>query len=136
MAHCPECETEIDVDEDEIKEGQTVFNIGKKKRERVNRLLRMHANHQQQIDHVDAGDIAVVIGLKDPEWSRRVHALIQLRPGVDADAALAALPGYCKQLLAPYKVPRSYEIVAALGRTEAGKINRQALVKAREESVV
>jgi alpha-aminoadipate/glutamate carrier protein LysW len=24
MAHCPECETEIDVDEDEIKEGQTV----------------------------------------------------------------------------------------------------------------
>ena len=47
-----------------IKEGQTVFNIGKKKRERVNRLLRMHANHSQQIDHVEAGDIAVMIGLK------------------------------------------------------------------------
>jgi elongation factor G len=47
-----------------IKEGQTVYNISKKKRERVNRLLRMHANHSQQIDHVEAGDIAVVIGLK------------------------------------------------------------------------
>jgi elongation factor G len=47
-----------------IKEGQTVFNIGKKKRERVNRLLRMHANHSQQLDHVEAGDIAVMIGLK------------------------------------------------------------------------
>jgi len=47
-----------------IREGQTVFNIAKKKRERVNRLLRMHANHSQQIDHVEAGDIAVVIGLK------------------------------------------------------------------------
>ena len=47
-----------------IKEGQTVYNIGKKKRERVNRLLRMHANRSQQIDHVDAGDIAVMIGLK------------------------------------------------------------------------
>jgi elongation factor G len=47
-----------------IKEGQTVYNISKKKRERVNRLLRMHANHSQQIDQVEAGDIAVVIGLK------------------------------------------------------------------------
>ena len=47
-----------------IKEGQTVFNITKKKRERVNRLLRMHANHSQQLDHVEAGDIAVMIGLK------------------------------------------------------------------------
>jgi elongation factor G len=47
-----------------IKEGQTVYNIAKKKRERVNRLLRMHANHSQQLDHVEAGDIAVMIGLK------------------------------------------------------------------------
>ncbi|MGA2480603.1 MAG: elongation factor G [Spirochaetia bacterium] len=47
-----------------IKEGQTVYNISKKKRERVNRLLRMHANHSQQLDHVEAGDIAVMIGLK------------------------------------------------------------------------
>jgi len=47
-----------------IKEGQTVYNITKKKRERVNRLVRMHANHPQQIDQVEAGDIAVMIGLK------------------------------------------------------------------------
>jgi elongation factor G len=47
-----------------IKEGQTVYNIAKKKRERVNRLLRMHANHSQQLDKVEAGDIAVMIGLK------------------------------------------------------------------------
>jgi len=47
-----------------IKEGQTVFNINKKKRERINRILRMHANHSVQLDHVEAGDIAVMIGLK------------------------------------------------------------------------
>ncbi|MGA2975130.1 MAG: elongation factor G [Spirochaetia bacterium] len=47
-----------------IREGQTVYNIAKKKRERVSRLLRMHANHSQQIDRVEAGDIAVMIGLK------------------------------------------------------------------------
>ena len=47
-----------------LKEGQTVYNLNKKKRERVNRLFRMHANHPQQVDQVEAGDIAVVIGLK------------------------------------------------------------------------
>jgi elongation factor G len=47
-----------------LKEGQTVYNISKKKRERINRLLRMHANHSQQLDQVEAGDIAAIIGLK------------------------------------------------------------------------
>ncbi|HET6486165.1 MAG TPA: elongation factor G, partial [Spirochaetia bacterium] len=47
-----------------FKEGQTVYNVNKKKRERAGRLLRMHANHSQQLDQVEAGDIAVVIGLK------------------------------------------------------------------------
>jgi elongation factor G len=47
-----------------IKEGQTVYNMNKKKRERINRLLRMHANHQEQVPQVEAGDIAAVIGLK------------------------------------------------------------------------
>ena len=47
-----------------LKEGQTVYNLNKKKRERVNRLFRMHANHPQQVDQIEAGDIAVVIGLK------------------------------------------------------------------------
>jgi elongation factor G len=47
-----------------VKEGQTVYNINKKKRERINRLLRMHANHSQQLDQLEAGDIAVVVGLK------------------------------------------------------------------------
>jgi elongation factor G len=47
-----------------IKEGQVVYNVGRKKRERVNRLLRMHANQQVQLDQVEAGDIAVIIGMK------------------------------------------------------------------------
>jgi elongation factor G len=47
-----------------LKEGQTVYNINKKKRERIGRLLRMHANHSEQLPQVEAGDIAVAIGLK------------------------------------------------------------------------
>ncbi len=47
-----------------IKAGSAVYNVAKKKRERVNRLLRVHANRTEQIDRVEAGDIAVVVGFK------------------------------------------------------------------------
>lgn len=47
-----------------IKTGDQIFNVGKKKRERVNRILRMHSNKSDPLDSVEAGDIAVIIGLK------------------------------------------------------------------------
>lgn len=47
-----------------IKTGDQVFNVGKKKRERVGRILRMHSNKSEALDSVSAGDIAVLIGLK------------------------------------------------------------------------
>ncbi len=47
-----------------IQTGSQVFNVSKKKRERVNRILRVNANHMEQIDSVSAGDIAVFVGLK------------------------------------------------------------------------
>ncbi len=46
----------------ELKSGTAVMNINKKKRERVNRLIRMHSNNHEQIPSVHAGDIAVIIG--------------------------------------------------------------------------
>ncbi len=47
-----------------IKKGTAVFNITKHKRERVNRILRMHSNHHEAVDELKAGDIGVVIGFK------------------------------------------------------------------------
>ena len=47
-----------------IKTGDQIFNVGKKKRERVNRILRMQSNKNDAIDFVEAGDIAVIIGMK------------------------------------------------------------------------
>ncbi len=47
-----------------IKTAGTVYNIGKKKRERVTRILRMHANKSEAIDELQAGDIAVFVGMK------------------------------------------------------------------------
>jgi elongation factor G len=47
-----------------LKKGAAVYNFNKKKRERINRLLRMHSNRSTQIDQIKAGDIAVVVGFK------------------------------------------------------------------------
>ena len=47
-----------------IQAGTQIFNINKKKRERVNRILRMHANKSEPCDSISAGDIGVFIGLK------------------------------------------------------------------------
>ncbi|MBE3597202.1 MAG: elongation factor G [Hydrogenibacillus sp.] len=48
-----------------LESGTYVMNFTKGKRERIGRLLQMHANHRQEIDRVYAGDIAAVVGLKD-----------------------------------------------------------------------
>ncbi len=48
----------------EFKSGSPVMNANKRKRERINRLLRMHSNQPEQIQKVQAGDIAVIVGMK------------------------------------------------------------------------
>jgi elongation factor G len=48
-----------------LKSGDTVYNPVKSKRERVGRILQMHANSREEIKEVRAGDIAAAVGLKD-----------------------------------------------------------------------
>lgn len=48
-----------------LKSGSYVYNSTKDKRERVSRVLQMHANKREEIEEVRAGDIAAAIGLKD-----------------------------------------------------------------------
>ena len=48
-----------------IKSGSYVYNATKGKRERIGRILRMHANHREEIDEIYAGDIAAAVGFKD-----------------------------------------------------------------------
>ncbi len=48
-----------------INTGSAVLNATKNKRERIGRLLQMHANHREDIETVYAGDIAAVVGLKN-----------------------------------------------------------------------
>jgi len=48
-----------------LKSGDTVYNPVKRKKERVGRILQMHANSREEIKEVLAGDIAAAVGLKD-----------------------------------------------------------------------
>ncbi len=47
-----------------LKAGKSVQNAGKNKKERMNRLLQMHANKREELDEVRAGDIAAAVGLR------------------------------------------------------------------------
>jgi elongation factor G len=48
-----------------LKSGSYVFNATKERRERIGRILQMHANHREEIEEVFAGDIAAAVGLKE-----------------------------------------------------------------------
>ena len=47
-----------------VETGQTVYNATRDKRERIGRLLRMHANKREEIKRVETGDIAAAVGLR------------------------------------------------------------------------
>ena len=48
-----------------LNSGDTIFNPVKSKRERIGRILQMHANDREELKEVYAGDIAAAVGLKD-----------------------------------------------------------------------
>ncbi len=48
-----------------LKAGSYIYNSTKGKKERVGRLLRMHANHREEVEELSAGDLGAVVGLKD-----------------------------------------------------------------------
>jgi elongation factor G len=48
-----------------LKTGSYILNATKGKKERIGRILQMHANHREEIEEVYAGDIAAAVGLKE-----------------------------------------------------------------------
>ncbi len=48
-----------------LKTGSYVYNSVKGKKERVGRILRMHANHREEVEAIHAGEICAIVGLKD-----------------------------------------------------------------------
>ncbi|HEV3352454.1 MAG TPA: class I adenylate-forming enzyme family protein [Acidimicrobiales bacterium] len=81
------------------------------------------------MEHPKVADV-VVIGVKDEEWGRRVHAIIEPSNAADPPT-YEELRTYAKGKLHPFKVPKSIEIVDAIPRSAATKVNRGALIEAR-----
>jgi elongation factor G len=48
-----------------LSKGSYVYNASKQKKERIGRVLRMHANHREDVDEVYAGDIAAAVGMSE-----------------------------------------------------------------------
>lgn len=48
-----------------LKQGDSVYNPVKRKRERIGRIVQMHANEQKEIGEIRAGEIAALVGMKD-----------------------------------------------------------------------
>lgn len=70
-----------------------------------------------------------VIGVPDPEWGERIHAIVACKPGqrVTAEELIA----HCRERLAHFKCPKSADIRAELPRTSTGKLAKSEL---RQES--
>ena len=64
-------------------------------------------------------------GLSDEEWGHRVVAAVVMRGGARPNAE--ALLAFCRERLAPYKVPKELRFVANLPRNAAGKLLRREL---------
>ncbi len=47
-----------------LKAGESIYNVAKQRRERIGRMLRMHANKREELQEIRAGDIVAVVGLK------------------------------------------------------------------------
>ncbi|MCK5534734.1 elongation factor G, partial [bacterium] len=48
-----------------LKKGETVYNVTRRKKERISKILRMHANRRENLEEAYAGDIVAVVGLKN-----------------------------------------------------------------------
>jgi acyl-CoA synthetase (AMP-forming)/AMP-acid ligase II len=85
--------------------------------------------YSAEVENALAGHPAVaacaVIGVPDPDWGERVHAVVVLLPG--QQATVEDIRAHCKTLIAGYKTPRSVDFVDALPMSGAGKILKRDL---------
>src|SRR4030095_6657508 len=69
----------------------------------------------------------VVVGLPDPEFGQRVHAILELAEGADAQSVIDGMGAFLADRLSRYKHPESFEVVSVGLRDDAGKVRRTLL---------
>lgn len=67
---------------------------------------------------------AIVVGLPDKEWGRRIHAFVETAESVDDKTLIKFALNY----LPPYKIPKSFEYLDCIPRNESGKVIRSQMV--------
>ena len=72
---------------------------------------------------------AAVIGLPDPDWGEKVHAVIAPKEGENLTGQ--EVIDYCKSRIASFKKPKNVEFVDKLPRSAAGKVLKRILRKQR-----
>ncbi|HRG96391.1 MAG TPA: AMP-binding protein [Polyangiaceae bacterium] len=72
---------------------------------------------------------AAVVGLPDEAWGERVVACVLLREGPGHPPDAGELRAFCKERLAPYKVPKDVHVMATLPRNPLGKVVKPDLVR-------
>ncbi len=100
-----------------IQTGSQIFNINKKKRERVNRILRMHTNKSEPCDSISAGDIGVFIGLKLAQTGDTI--------GTEAFTVLLEQPKFPQPVISVALEPESM--------SEKDKMNETLEILSRED---
>jgi len=56
-----------------VRRGDAVYNPGRDTKERIGRLVRMHADHREEVEEIRAGDIGAVLGLKQIATGETLH---------------------------------------------------------------
>ncbi|MGA3125389.1 MAG: AMP-binding protein [Candidatus Korobacteraceae bacterium] len=83
---------------------------------------------ENALETIDGVEECAVIAIPDEKHGVRLHAFVQLRPGVElTDVALRTL---CRDMLEHYKIPRTISFVPQMPRTLSGKTDKRALATA------
>jgi long-chain acyl-CoA synthetase len=71
-----------------------------------------------------------VVGLSDEKWGEKVHAEVILKPG--ASLSGEEMEAFCREYLAGYKIPKSFQFVDAIPLTAVGKVDKVAIRALRD----
>jgi elongation factor G len=100
-----------------LKKGDTVYNPVRGKKERIGRIVQMHANNREEVDEIRAGDIAACVGLKDVTTGETLcdpNSVITLERMVFPDSVI-------RQAVEPKTKADQEKMGIALSRLAAGR---------------
>ena len=86
---------------------------------------------ENAIERIEGVEEVAIIALPDQRHGLRLHAFVQRKPGARLDEA--TLRAACREVLEPYKIPRTFTFVESLPRTITGKTDKRSLATAAAE---